>query len=106
MISASFGVKGVLPSLLQLYLRLCDSNTSTCPVFTLTSVRRRSDFQSGGGGHQQKRELSGKRGTSKGKSQSEIYNFYDIGIYPYDCGYNIRDDFNICFSLYMLKHYT
>ena len=60
---------------------LCDHWSRICA----TSQRRRSDFQSGGGGgHQQKRALPGKKGTYKGKSQSENKQFLDIGIYPYN----------------------
>ena len=44
---------------------------------------RPSDFQSGGG-HQQKRALSGKkRAPTVGNLKAKINNFLDIGIYPY-----------------------
>ena len=45
--------------------------------------QRWSDFQSGGGGGTNKKgHFLGKKGTYKGKSQSENKQFLDIGIYP------------------------
>ena len=47
------------------------------------AAERLSKWGGGGGGHQQKRALSWeKKGTYKGKSQSENKQFLDIGIYP------------------------
>ena len=46
------------------------------------SRRRRSDFQSVGGGTNKKRALSGaKKGTFKGNFKAKIDKFLDIGIY-------------------------
>ena len=66
---------------------------------------RPSDFQSGGGGHQEKRALilEKKRTPTKGNLKAKIYNFLDIGIYPYIVITIIRDDFNICFTLYTIQ---
>ena len=65
---------------------------------------RRSVFQSGGREAHQKGHFLEKGGTYKGKSQSENIHFLDIGIYPtLHCNNIIRDDFNVCFSLYMVQ---
>ena len=47
--------------------------------------------------------LEKKRAPTKGNSQSEIYNFLDVGIYPYIVITIIRDNFNICFTLYTIQ---
>ena len=51
---------------------------------------RPSDFESGGGGHQEKRALSGKKGTYKGKSHSESIQFFRHWYIPLHCDYNYQ----------------
>ena len=58
---------------------------------------RPSDFQSWRG-----EGAPRKRAPSKGNLKAKIYNVLDIGI-PLHCDYFIRDDVNICFTLYKVE---
>ena len=67
-------------------------------------MMRRSDFQSGGRpGPTKKGTFLIKKGTYKGKSQSENMQFVRHWYIPLHCGYINWDAFNIYFSLYIIQ---
>ena len=57
-----------------------------------------------GAGTKKKGHFLEKKGyLQKGNLKAKIYNFLDIGVYPYIVITIIRVDFNICFTLYALQ---
>ena len=59
----------------------------------IRAAGRRGDFENGGGGHLQ---------STVGNLKVKIYNFFRHWYIPLHCNY-IRDDLNICFSLYTIQ---
>ena len=56
------------------------------------------------GGTNKKGHFLNKKGTYSGKSQSEYIPFFRHWYIPLHCDYIIiRDDFNICFSSYIIQ---